>query len=376
MVEFERRVLKTDRIDLVANTGKQVEVTLPRDKFIKAIILHQFGDYDAGTSPEPDAGDTRATVPSVVGDLNLVRDGGQHLISADWDLLAKMDYAEKAGMPMYQVPGAIDVAEQIWHSSLYLDFAIDPNNPEESILQDEHGELMTMMLPAMNYSSLKLTVDVDASLSATALAGLFGTAPTIANATAYMDVTLVEAFLDSSDPELTEEDVFELRQTTITDVYGDNAIDEHPINLTVGVLYRRFAIQALSAAATPASFTYSAGVIAGTGTLKEYWVKQTSPVRWEIMHEMFDTSQQEDMQEYGLAASMEPRDDLIGTGSANLTDFMGIAKGFTIVDFDNGRTLNGAKDFTDLKSGDIQAIFKTVGGGAGNQIELLEQYVV
>lgn len=381
MVQFERRYLKADQIDLIAKTATTQKVDIPRDKFIKAIILHQHGSFVTGTG-EPDALDSKAVIPSVIDNLRLIRDGGQQIISADWDLLAKMDYVEKAGLPGHTVSAHDGTADTThpWNSYIYLDFCVDPNDPEEAILEDDDGELMTLMLPAMNYSSLKLEVDVD-TLTTTSMPGLFGGqllddgaaggSPTIKTGVAKLDITLIEAFLEDDDPELTEDDVFEQRQTTITK-YLKASQDEYPIDLTVGVLYRRLAMQ-IRDNAVPTQTRVS-----------EYKVKQMSPVRWEILHELFISSQVEDMQEYHLPTSLECTQDLLetigvgGSAAACVDTFMGVARGFTVVDFDNGRTLDGAKDFTDLKSGDIQLLLKTDGSVSATQdtVEILEQYVV
>lgn len=379
MVQFERRYLKADQINMVDKTATTQKIDIPRDKFIKAIILHQHGGLTYAAS-QPDLGDTQAVVPSLIGDVRLIRDGGQQIVSADWDLLAKMDYVEKAGMPGNNMPGAEATAID-WDSFIYLDFAVDPNDPEEAILEDDDGELMTLMLPAMNYSSLKLEVDIDASLLATTLAGLFGGqiindgaaggTPTFTVGTGILDITLIEAFLEDDDPELTEDDVFEQRQTTITK-YLQTSQDDFPIDLTVGVLYRRLAMQIRDNAVPTQS------------RVTEYKVKQMSPVRWEILHELLRTSQVEDMNEYHLPKSMEAEADIMNNSTLVTVSgiaferFMGIARGFTIVDFDNGRSLDGSKDFTDLKSGDIQLQLKTDASVDATQdtVEILEQYVV
>lgn len=377
MVQFERRYMKADQIDLIAKTATTQKVNIPRDKFIKAMILHQHGSFVTATG-EPDAGDTRAVVPSVIDNVRLIRDGGQQIISADWDLLGKMDYVEKAGLPGYNVNGSDGTADTThpWSSFVYLDFSVDPNDPEEAILEDADGELMTLMLPAMNYSSLKLEVDVD-TLTTTSMPGLFGGqvlddgaaggSPTIKTGVAKLDITLIEAFLEDDDPELTEDDVFEQRSTTI-EKYLQASQDEYPVDLTVGVLYRRLAMQIRDNAVPTQS------------RVTEYKVKQMSPVRWEILHELFITSQVEDMQEYHLNKSMEVYRDLLNSEGTVLVmdEFMGVARGFTIIDFDNGKTLNGAKDFTDLKSGDIQLLLKTDGSVSATQdtVEVLEQYIV
>ena len=378
MAKIERRTLYAEQVDLVAKTDTTVSIDLPRDKFIRRIELRQHGDFDVTTigSVIP------AAAPSLISKIRLIRDGSETLISADPAYLMVMDHVEHGGSVNSKIPHTEDSqTSQTWYSNLSLDFMVNPMNKNEVFLYDEGtGQVFTVMLPAMDYSSLKLEIDVDASLSTTALAGLFDDAPTtIANATALLDVTLEEVFMEQGDPVITRDNVYELRtiQNEKTLAASQDAL---PYEVTTGVLMRRMAL-----------FQYDAS---GYGTPKRpnqeddglelvsrFKLKQTSPISWTMRDEHFGSMQAQDFLEYNVH-TMESMfvETAAGTGDdIVLPDDrdVGIFKGFTVMDFDDSRNLVGALDLTGMKSGDIKLYMKTTAeASTSDKLYVLEHYMI
>jgi len=378
MAKIERRTLYAEQVDLVAKTDTTVSIDLPRDKFIRRIELRQHGDFDVTTigSVIP------AAAPSLISKIRLIRDGSETLISADPAYLMVMDHVEHGGSVNSKIPHTEDSqTSQTWYSNLSLDFMVNPMNKNEVFLYDEGtGQVFTVMLPAMDYSSLKLEIDVDASLSTAALAGLFDDAPTtIANATALLDVTLEEVFMEQGDPVITRDNVYELRtiQNEKTLAASQDAL---PYEVTTGVLMRRMAL-----------FQYDAS---GYGTPKRpnqeddglelvsrFKLKQTSPISWTMRDEHFGSMQAQDFLEYNVH-TMESMfvETAAGTGDdIVLPDDrdVGIFKGFTVMDFDDSRNLVGALDLTGMKSGDIKLYMKTTAeASTSDKLYVLEHYMI
>ena len=380
MAKVERRTLYAETVDLVAQTGKTVSITLPRDKFIRRIELRQHGDIDiaaAETQAVP------AAAPSVIDRIRLIRDGSETLISADPSYLMVMDYVEHGGAPNAKIPSTeVNQTSQTWHSNLSLDFMVNPMNSNEVFLYDEStGQVFTVMLPAMDYSSLKLEIDVDSSLSATAAAGLYDVdgSQAVAGFTAELDITLEEVFMEQGDPVITRNNVYELR-TIQNEKSLEASADALPYEITTGVLMRRMAL-----------FQYDDS---GYGLPKRpnqedvdkelverFKLKQTSPISWTILDEHFGAMTAQDMREYNVD-TMEKMN--VGEGATTADQIVvkddrdvGIFKGFTVMDFDNGRNLVGAMDFTGMKSGDIKLFMKTTAEATtSDKIYVIEHYMI
>ena len=376
MAKIERRTLYAEQVTMLDSSatraGTTVSINIPRDKFIRRIELRQHGDYNITTlgSAVP------AAVPSVIGKIRLIRDGSETLISADPAYLMVMDYLEHGGSPNRRIPYLKVANNQKWESTLSLDFMINPANPNEVFLYDEAtGQVFTVMLPAMDYSSLKLEIDIDSSLSVTAMAGLFDstTSLVIAGGTAYLDITLEEVFMEQGDPVITRDNVYELRtvQNEKTLAASQDAL---PYEVTTGVLMRRMAL-----------FQYDAS---GYGTPKRpnqetdtkelverFKLKQTSPISWTMNDEYFRSMQSQDVREYNVDP-MELR--LIAAGNVRLEDRdTGVFRGFTVMDFDSGKNLTGALDLTGMKSGDIKLFMKTTAeAGSSDKLYVLEHYMI
>ena len=376
MAKIERRTLYAEQVTMLDATatraGTTVSINIPRDKFIRRIELKQHGDYNITTlgSAVP------AAAPSLIGKIRLIRDGSETLISADPAYLMVMDYLEHGGSPNHRIPYLKVANNQKWESTLSLDFMVNPANPNEVFLYDEAtGQVFTVMLPAMDYSSLKLEIDIDSGLSVTSMAGLFDstTSLVIAGGTAYLDVTLEEVFMEQGDPVITRDNVYELRtvQNEKTLAASQDAL---PYEVTTGVLMRRMAL-----------FQYDDG---GYGTPKRpnqetdtkelverFKLKQTSPISWTMLDEYFRSMQSQDIREYNVDP-MEQR--LIAAGDVRPEDRdTGVFRGFTVMDFDSGKNLTGALDLTGMKSGDIKLFMKTTAeASSSDKLYVLEHYMI
>ena len=378
MAKIERRTLYAETVDLVAKMGTTVSIDLPRDKFIRRIELRQHGDIDIdtlGTTLVP------AAAPSLIGKIRLIRDGSETLISADPAYLMVMDYVEHGGSPSSKIPH-IDVANnQTWYSNLSLDFMVNPMNHNEVFLYDQAtGKVFTVMLPAMDYSSLKLEIDIDSGLTTSAAAGLYDVAPTtISGFTAELDITLEEVFMEQGDPVITRNNVFELRtiQNEKTLAASQDAL---PYEVTTGVLMRRLALFQFETGGygTPARPAQNDD---GKELIERFKLKQTSPISWTMRDEHFGAMQAQDILEYNVD-TMENVHVGITSTTANaivLPDDhdVGIFKGFTVMDFDDGRNLVGSLDLTGMKSGDIKLFMKTTAqADATDKIYVIEHYMI
>ena len=379
MAKIERRELYAETVDLVDKTDTTVSIDLPRDKFIRRIELRQHGDYNL---TNVDQIGVPAAAPSLITKIRLIRDGSETLIAADPSYLMVMDHVEHGGSVNSKIPVTdANDNDQTWYSNLSLDFMIDPMNKNEVFLYDQTtGKVFTVMLPAMDYSSLKLEIDIDATLGTTALAGLFDTAPTaIASATALLDITLEEVFMEQGDPVITRDNVFELRT-----IQNEKALaasqDALPYEVTTGVLMRRMAL-----------FQYDDGAYGNPNRpntdedsgelIGRFKLKQTSPISWTMRDESFGSMKAQDMLEYNVK-TMEKVNigSEASTKKALIFDEdrdVGIFKGFTVMDFDDGRNLVGALDLTGMKSGDIKLYMKTtITASTSDKLYVLEHYMI
>lgn len=376
MAKVERRTLYAEQVDLLDKKGTTVSVNIPRDKFIRRIELRQYGDIDITTvgSLVP------AAVPSLINRIRLIRDGAEVLISADPSYLMVMDYMEHGGAVSARIPYIEATTSQTWHSTLSLDFMVNPSNPDEVFLYDEQsGQVFTVMLPAMDYSSLKLEIDID-DFTATTMTGLYDSVSgaTLAGGTALLDITVEEVFMEQGDPVITRNNVYELR-TVQNEVSLKESQEAQPYEVTTGVLMRRMAL-----------FQYDAGgygnpkrpntedqLAADKGMLVDrFKLKQTSPISWTIFDESFGALQDQDMREYNVL----PMEMVLkAAGDCRMEDRdVGLFRGFTVLDFDTGKNLVGALDLTGMKTGDIKLFMRTTIGTAatGDKLYVLEHYMI
>lgn len=376
MAKLERRTLRSDQLDLdlagasAPLTGKTKKIDIPRDKFIRRIIIRQHGvlDLDDITAqPVP------SIAPSLINHIRLIRDGSETILSADPARLMVMDYLEHGGQINHRIPHKAIGDNQSWQSTLVLDFMVDPNNPNEVFLYDESsGQIFTVMLPAMDYSSLKLELDFDTGLSDTGVAGLYDVAPTaISGATAFVDITLEEVFLENGDPTITRDNVYELRTIETQKQLGTSLVNT-PYELTTGVLMRRLALfqdDATGGIGNPERPQQNAPLV------DRFKLKQTSPISWTIVDEDFGSLQAQDLQEYNVR-TLEMRSIAAGNVVEEDRD-TGVALGFTVLDFDSGRDLVGALDLTGMKSGDIKLLMRTTGDATDSDyLYVLEHYLI
>ena len=377
MAKIERRTLYAETVDLVDKTGTTVSIDLPRDKFIRRIELRQHGDMNVNTLGVG----VPASAPSLISKIRLIRDGSETLISADPSYLMVMDYVEHGGSPSSKIPYTEIDDDQTWYSNLSLDFMINPMNHNEVFLYDQAtGKVFTVMLPAMDYSSLKLEIDIDSGLSATAMLGLFDNATTLAfdEATAKLDITLEEVFMEQGDPVITRNNVFELRT-----IQNEKALtasqDALPYEVTTGVLMRRMALFQYDAAGGYGNPARPLQDEDGKELIERFKLKQTSPISWTMRDEHFGAMQAQDILQYNVD-TMEKQYVSVSTRNTILPEDrdVGIFKGFTVMDFDDGRNLVGALDLTGMKSGDIKLFMKTTSAVAasGDKIYVLEHYMI
>lgn len=373
MAKIERRTLYSKTVDLVDQTGETVSIALPRDKFIRRIELRQHGDIDISTvgSLVP------AAAPSVISKIRLIRDGSEVVLSYDPSYGMVMDYLEHGGAVDAKIPYIEATTSQTWHSTLSLDFMINPTNPNEVFLYDQAtGKVFTVMLPAMDYSSLNLEIDIDSGLSATAAAGLYDSTSgaTLAGFTADLDITLEEVFMEQGDPVITRNDVYELRT-----IQNEKALtasqDALPYEVTTGVLMRRMAL-----------FQYDASGYGnpkrpnqeddGEELVERFKLRQTSPISWTMIDESLGSLQDQDTREY----MVQPMEKVLKTAGTVMNEDrdVGIFRGFTVIDFDSGKNLTSALDLTGMKSGDIKLYMKTTSAVAasGDKLYVLEHYLI
>lgn len=381
MAKIERRTLYAEQVNLVTYTDKTVSIDLPRDKFIRRIELRQHGDLNLADEimigvPSP--------VPSLIKKIRLIRDGSETLISADPSYLMAMDYVEHGGAPASSIPATVlGVASQKWYSNLSLDFMVNPMNSGEVFLYDEGtGQVFTVMLPAMDYSSLKLEIDVD-TVAANSMAGLYDVVPTTqAGGTAVLDITLEEVFMEQGDPVITRNNVYELR--TIQNELGLLASnDAQPYELTTGVLMRRLGLFQNDVSATGLNPARPLAGIDSGELIERFKLKQTSPISWTLRDEHFGSMQAQDIREYNVK-TMERNHVAMKTAGSDpiimpMDTDIGIMRGFTVMDFDDGRNLVGSLDLTGMKSGDIKLFLKTtatVAASSADKLYILEHYMI
>lgn len=375
MAKLERRTLRADQInvDLAGAsspfTGTTQKVDIPRDKFIRRMIIRQHGQLDITTLGTP----VPSIAPTLINHIRLIRDGSETIISVDPAYLMVMDYLEHGGEANRRIPHKAVGTGQSWQSTLILDFMVDPANPNEVFLYDQSsGQVFTVMLPAMDYSSLRLELDFDTGLSDTAVAGLYDVAPdTIANATAYVDITLEEVFLEAGDPSITRNNVYELRTIQTQKKLGTSLVDT-PYELTTGVLMRRLALFQSDASSTTKNPKRPEQ---NKELIDRFRLQQTSPISWTLSDEDFGSLQAEDVQEYNVS-TLEMRSIAAGNVVKEDRD-TGVALGFTVLDFDSGRDLVGALDLTGMKSGDIKLLMRTTADAtADDYLYVVEHYMI
>ena len=375
MAKIERRTLYAETVDLIDKTGTTVSIDLPRDKFIRRIELRQHGDIDINVVGTPNP----ASAPSLISKIRLIRDGSETLISADPSYLMVMDYVEHGGSPSSKIPHTEVDDDQTWYSNLSLDFMIDPMNHNEVFLYDQGtGKVFTVMLPAMDYSSLKLEIDIDSGLTTALVPGLYDAVPTtMTDITGLLDITLEEVFMEQGDPVITRNEVFELRT-----IQNEKALspsqDALPYEVTTGVLMRRMALFQYDddGFGNPARPLQDED---GVELVSRFKLKQTSPISWTMRDEHFGAMQAQDILQYNVD-TMETSYISVDTKVTVLPEDrdVGIFKGFTVMDFDDGRNLVGALDLTGMKSGDIKLFMKTTATcvAADDKIYVLEHYMI
>lgn len=379
MAKIERRTLYAEQVNLVTYSDKTVSINIPRDKFIRRIELLQHGDLNLANEvmigvPSP--------TPSLIKKIRLIRDGSETIIAADPSYLMAMDYVEHGGAPNNKIPATlINTTSQQWYSNLSLDFMINPMNENEVFLYDQAtGKVFTVMLPAMDYSSLKLEIDVD-TVTATSMAGLYDVVPTTqAGGTALLDITIEEVFMEQGDPVITRDNVFELR-TIQNELALLASQDAQPYEVTTGVLMRRMALFQVDSTTSLNPKRPTQGIDDGE-LIERFKLKQTSPISWTLRDELFRSMQAQDMREYNVD-TMEK--EIVTTHTvgatilAPMTTDVGIMRGFTVMDFDDGRNLVGSLDLTGMKSGDIKLFLKTtsnVAAASADTLYVLEHYMI
>ena len=379
MAKIERRTLYAEQVNLVTYSDKTVSINIPRDKFIRRIELLQHGDLNLANEvmigvPSP--------TPSLIKKIRLIRDGSETIIAADPSYLMAMDYVEHGGAPNNKIPATlINTTNQQWYSNLSLDFMINPMNENEVFLYDQAtGKVFTVMLPAMDYSSLKLEIDVD-TVTATSMAGLYDVVPTTqAGGTALLDITIEEVFMEQGDPVITRDNVFELR-TIQNELALLASQDAQPYEVTTGVLMRRMALFQVDSTTSLNPKRPTQGIDDGE-LIERFKLKQTSPISWTLRDELFRSMQAQDMREYNVD-TMEK--EIVTTHTvgatilAPMTTDVGIMRGFTVMDFDDGRNLVGSLDLTGMKSGDIKLFLKTtsnVAAASADTLYVLEHYMI
>lgn len=381
MAKIERRTLYAEQVDLIAKSATTVSIDLPRDKFIRRIELRQHGELDLANEimigvPSP--------VPSLINRIRLIRDGSETLIAADPAYLMAMDYVEHGGAPASSIPARlITTTDQKWYSNLSLDFMINPMNANEVFLYDQAtGKVFTVMLPAMDYSSLKLEIDVD-TVAANSMPGLYDVVPTTQlGGTAYLDITLEEVFMEQGDPVITRDNVFELR-TVQNEVSLTASQDAQPYEVTTGVLMRRFGLFQDDVSVGTLNPSRPSAEITSGELIERFKLKQTSPISWTLRDEHFGAMQAQDMREYNVRTMEQASIEMDTAGSDPVLQEkdgdIGIMRGFTVMDFDDGRNLVGSLDLTGMKSGDIKLFMKTTAtcaAAGADKLYVLEHYMI
>jgi len=350
MVRFERRTLFAKQIDVDANLGKTVPVQIPRDKFIRNIILRLSGELRMQHATAIDFQGHEDNPMTLIKNVKLIKNGGDTLRSVAMSRMYYMDCLEYGTPPertkLPDVSSGTDVTNS-FVAVANLDFQINPRDKDESYLMDEEGNILCAMLPAHTYSSLDLEVEIGTAVDLEARdSAASGVTLTVQNAT--LDITLVEAFFEDADPELTEDEVVELvnQEIEVTNIQTE---DERQIEPTMDCLIRRYAM-----------FTYGGSPLTrDNDVISRYKIKQSSPVSWTERDVDWKAGQAEDKAEYGVES---------------LESGYPILKGLHVCDFDNNRTLQGALDAVGLKSGDLKIVCKTT-AGTGRKIVVVEQIV-
>lgn len=306
---FQNRTLD-QKMTPAASSTVQLQNGLPRDRWIRAIMLHtQIVESQSGT-------------PVTTGILNwhsairVVASGNDTLKNVNGYRLWSVNKYEHGTQLPFDTIGSLDTG-LTKNAYFELHFALNPKNPFD----------VSALLPAHLLSTLDLFIDFGALT-------LMGSTFTLTSGT--VEVTVTECYTTADEEAKIKSGLVKLYETenTYSSIPSAIASDySQYIDLQTGVKILKLGIF------TQTSSAYSDGVIG------KYEIRQMSPVNTQLDHSEWYASKSEDKIFYGLTTN-------VATGY-----YEGLETGFTIYD---PLFKQGVLDTTGMKQGDIRLRMTTL----------------
>lgn len=308
---FQNRTLD-QRITLTggASTTVTLQNGLPRDRWIRAIMLHTQiveSNNSAGIA---------TGLLNFHKAIRVVASGNDTLKNVNgYRLWAVNKYEHGCQLP-FDTIGSLDTG-LTKNAYFELHFALNPKNPFD----------VSALLPAHLLSTLDLFIDLDALTT-------MGAGFTLTSG--YTEVTVTECYTAADEENSIKKNLVKLYE--VENVYSSipsAVVSDYSqyIDLQTGVRIQKIGVF------TQTSSAYSNGVVS------KYEIRQMSPVNTQLNHSEWYASQAEDKIFYGLTTN-------VATGY-----YEGLETGFTIYD---PEFKSGFLDTTGMKQGDIRIRFNTL----------------
>ncbi len=334
MVRFETLTLDSQQLDVAANLGKLKTIAIESDKWIQQIILKLKGTFtttDVGFANQQD------NPMGLLKEVQLVGEGGKggtldihYGVDGEhgFSRLYHEDTLEKAVIPhrVTLASGALTAAA--FAAVGVMDFRLDPRNEDEAILMlpqkavpQNRSPYTSALLPAWAFSKLNLNVRIGTHADLRTDAGTNNSFPA-----ATLDVSIRYAVLEPGDPDIPLENSIELVTTeqAPTNLTVKNNFAVYP---TLGYLARRYMVSCYD----------TANKVRVDDVISKYRVKQTSPVNWTSDDLNWEESQILDAREFGIGSQESAKP---------------FRAGISVIDFDNNRNLDKARNLAGLQSKD------------------------
>lgn len=357
MVRFETVTLDSQQLDIAANLGKLKTIEIESDKWIQQIIMKLKGTFtttDAGFAPQQD------NPMGLLKEIQLVGEGGKtgtldihYGVDGEhgFSRLYHEDTLEKAVIPHRITLGSGALTAAAFAAVGVMDFRLDPRSEDEAILMlppqaiqanQLKNPYTSALLPAWAFSKLNLNVRIGTHADLRTDAGTNNSFPT-----ATLDVSIRYAVLEPGDPDIPLENSIELvtteQQPTNLAVKSNFAV--YP---TLGNLARRYMVTCYD----------TANKVRIDDVISKYRVKQTSPVNWTSDDMNMEESQIQDAREFGIGSQESGKP---------------FRAGITVIDFDNNRNLDKARNLAGLQSKDSFKLLFDIATAANRKIIITEK---
>jgi hypothetical protein len=351
MVRFEYETLTAKAIDVAANLGKLKTIELPTNKWIQQIIIDLKGTFtttDVGFAPQQD------NPMGLIKKVELQGEGGkngtyltQYGVDGEhgFSRLYHEDSLEKAMLPFRTILGSGALTAAAFRAVAVMDFRLNPRDEDEFIKQLPDGKYTTALLPAWAFNQLNLNLQLGDHTNLRTDAGTNNSFPT-----ATVTVTVKTAVLEESDPDIPIENTLELatlEQVHAADLSVMNNFDIYPV---LGHLARRYLIWTID----------TANKVRKNDVVSAYRVKQTAPINWQSDDISWDASQIQDAREYGVSSQ-----------EAGYP----FREGISVIDFDNNRDLEQARNLTGIPNKDAFKLKFDIATAANRKFILTEKLV-